>query len=137
MTNYFKLLFSWWEETTIGTMVHTWRHGMLVGKDAFGNRYYKQDVSNNGSYSGNRKGERRWVIYANKADASAIPAGWHGWMHYRTDDIPGEDGYEPHEWESAHQPNMTGTAHAHHPAGSILTPQNRPKVSGDYEAWSP
>lgn len=137
MKKYLLLLFTWWNETTLGTMFHTWRHGSYVGKDEFGNKYYKQDVSNNPSYSGNRKGERRWVIYANPADASAIPSGWHGWMHYRTDLPPTQDEYIPREWERKHQPNMTGTAQAYHPRGSILTPESRPEVSGDYEAWTP
>ncbi|MCV6548050.1 MAG: NADH:ubiquinone oxidoreductase subunit NDUFA12 [Cohaesibacter sp.] len=137
MKKYLLLILTWWGNTTIGTMFHTWRHGVYVGKDQFGNTYYKQDVSNNAAYSASRKGERRWVIYAKEADASAIPSGWHGWMHHRTDLPPSQDDYIPREWEKQHQPNMTGTPKAYHPDGSILTPDRRPNVSGDYEAWRP
>ena len=41
----------------IGTLLHTWIHGKLVGTDEFGNRYYK---NKGGSLYGR---ERRWVLY--------------------------------------------------------------------------
>ena len=87
-------------------------------------------------YQGKKNG-RRWVIYNGPAEASAIPPGWHGWMHYRTDVPPSQSDYTPREWEIPHQPNLTGTAMAYRPDGSILNPQTRPRVTGDYDAWSP
>ena len=33
--------------------------------------------------------------------------------------------------------NLTGTPAAYRPDGSILTPASRPKVTGDYDAWTP
>ena len=137
MKNLLHLLFTWWGETTLGTLVHTKRNGTLVGSDEFGNKYYKQRVPNNPSYADIRKGERRWVVYANPQEASAIPVGWHGWMHYRTDIPPSQDQHVPWPWELKHKPNMTGTSGAYRPDGSILTPASRPEVSGDYEAWTP
>ena len=137
MKNFLLILLTWWGGTTFGTWVHTKRRGHYVGKDEFGNKYYKQDVSKNPSYSGSRKGERRWVVYADNADASAIPAGWHGWLHYRVDMPPTEDAYVPWSWQKGHEPNKTGTSQAFRPEGSILNPKPRAKVSGDYEAWSP
>nr|WP_321456843.1 NADH:ubiquinone oxidoreductase subunit NDUFA12 [uncultured Cohaesibacter sp.] len=130
-------LFAWWGNTTFGTWLHTKRHGEFVGQDEFGNKYYRQDVSKQLSYSGSRKGERRWVVYANPSDASAIPPGWHGWMHYRTDEIPSENDTKHWSWERAHQPNMTGTSQAYHPAGSLLSKQATAKGGDDYEAWTP
>ncbi|PLW77427.1 NADH:ubiquinone oxidoreductase subunit NDUFA12 [Cohaesibacter celericrescens] len=137
MKKYLLMLFTWWGASTFGTWVHTMRHGVLVGRDEFGNKYYKQNVSKNKAYSGSRKGERRWVMYANDSEASAIPVGWHGWMHYRTDVPPSQDEHVPWPWERKHKPNMTGTPEAYRPAGSILSPQSRDDVSGDYEAWTP
>ena len=137
MKNFLLMLFTWWGNVTFGTWFHTKRRGTYVGKDEFGNKYYKQKVAHNASYSGSRKGERRWVVYSNSAEASAIPAGWHGWMHYRTDLPPSLDEYVAWPWQREHKPNMTGTPEAYRPAGSILTPQSRPDVSGDYEAWTP
>lgn len=119
-------IFTWWNGQTLGTRFFTWRAGELVGEDSFGNRYYRQ-----------RGGDRRWVIYNGDAEASRIPPGWHGWMHYKTDVPPTEDRYSAHEWEKPHVPNLTGTAAAYRPRGSILTPQSRPEVTGDYDAWSP
>ena len=46
---------------TIGTRIYTWLRGELVGRDSFGNRYYK-------FRSGKRAGRgRRWVLYAGEA----------------------------------------------------------------------
>jgi NADH:ubiquinone oxidoreductase subunit len=116
--------FTWWNGTTLGTGLYTARKGVAVGEDDQGNRYYQD-----------RAGKRRWVIYNGIAEASRIPPGWHGWMHWRTDELP--TSYRPHEWEKPHQPNMTGTSGAYHPPGSILRPE--PVTPGDagYEPWTP
>jgi NADH:ubiquinone oxidoreductase subunit len=116
--------FTWWNGTW-GTRFYTWRHGERVGEDEFGNIYYR---SANG---------RRWVQYKGLADASAIPPGWHGWMHFRTDTPPSEENYKPRDWEKPHAPNMTGTSGAYFPKGSMANPEERPRVTGDYEAWKP
>ena len=126
MKNLLLQLFTWWNGQTLGTRFYTWRKGELIGEDAAGNRYYRQ-----------RDGQRRWVIYKGEADASAVPPGWHGWLHYRTDIPPTDEGYVAKDWQKAHQPNPTGTAAAYRPPGSALTPQRRPRVTGDYDAWSP
>ena len=119
-------LFTWWNGQTIGTRFFTWRKGIRVGEDAFGNVYYKD-----------RTGARRWVIYNGLAEASKIPAGWHGWMHHRVDTTPVDDGYEPRAWEQAHRPNYTGSAVAYRPKGAIGSGESRPAVTGDYDAWTP
>ena len=118
--------FTWWNGQTIGTRFFTWRMGERVGEDAEGNVYYRS-----------REGARRWVIYNGPAEASRIPPGWHGWMHHRTDVPPTEDAYRPFEWEAPHVQNLTGTPDAYRPKGSLLTPERRPEVTGDYEAWKP
>ncbi len=119
-------LFIWWHKQTLGTRWHTWLRGVHVGTDEAGNRYYKA-----------KKGPKRWVIYNGPAEASAIPPGWHGWMHHRTDMLPDEERYVARFWEQPHQPNMTGTAKAYRPQSSLLEKGQRPKVSADYDAWSP
>ncbi|WP_068083280.1 NADH:ubiquinone oxidoreductase subunit NDUFA12 [Polycladidibacter stylochi] len=118
--------FSWWNGQTWGTRFFTWRNGELVGHDQFGNQYYRQ-----------KNGSKRWVIYKGLAEPSLIPAGWHGWMHHRTDEIPSESNYQAKDWELAHQPNLTGTAGAYRPKGSLLKGAQRDEVTGDYQAWSP
>jgi len=119
-------LFIWWHKQTLGVRLWTMFHGRYVGSDEFGNRYYKS-----------KKGDRRKVIYNGYAEASTIPPGWHGWMHHRTDVPPTEESYSAYPWQQAHQPNLSGTAAAYRPDGSILNKGQRPKVTGDYEAWTP
>lgn len=119
-------IFGWWHRQTISTRLFTALRGIRVGEDELGNVYYK-----------GKKDGRRWVIYNGPAEASAIPPGWHGWMHYRTDIAPSEAGYQARAWEIPHQPNLTGTPLAYRPDGSILGSGQRPKVTGDYDAWSP
>ena len=77
--NLLKQIFTWWNGQTIGTRFHTWRFGTRVGEDEFGNVYYQ------GGAKDSEGRTRRWVIYNGYAEASAIPPGWHGWMHHRTD----------------------------------------------------
>ena len=126
MKEFFLQFFTWWNGQTLGTRFWTWRAGEFVGADEQGNRYYRQ-----------RNGFRRWVIYNGEAEASRISPGWFGWMHGKTDIPPPADTYTPHPWEKPHRPNMTGTAAAYRPKGSILTPEKRQEVTGDYEPWTP
>ena len=103
MKSFFTQFFTWWNDQTLGTRFHTWRHGKPVGEDEFGNLYYEGGVDTEGR-------TRRWVIYKDYAEASMIPPGWHGWMHHRVDTPPKDDHYRPHEWQKPHLPNLTGTA---------------------------
>lgn len=123
--NWFIQIFTWWNRSTWGTRFYTWRKGTRVGEDQFGNVYYEGD------------GGRRWVQYNGYAEASTIPPGWHGWMHFRTDTPPSREDYKPYEWSLPHRPNLTGTPGAYFPPGSLSNPADRPKVAGDYEAWRP
>lgn len=127
-------IFTWWNGQTMGTRLFTWRKGEQVGKDAAGNLYYR---SKGGAIDPTLGHERRWVIYNGEADASMIPPGWHGWLHGRTDVPPSKEEYTPREWELPHQGNPTGSAAAYRPKGSTLSQGQRPKATGDYEAWSP
>lgn len=131
MKDFLLQLFTWWNGQTMGTRFFTWRKGEYVGSDEFGNKYYRNPNIP-------PLGERRWVIFNGPVDATMIPAGWHGWMHHRTDTPPTKSGYQPRPWEKPHQPNMTGTAAAHRPKGSILTPDHAAApASGDYTPWAP
>lgn len=121
--------FTWWNGQTLGTRFWTWRKGEFVGEDEFGNKYYRARNT--------PLGERRWVIYNGYAEASAIPTGWHGWMHKTTDTPPSEEDYKAAEWQLPHRANATGTANAYRPKGSALGTGKRNKTTGDYEAWTP
>jgi len=126
--------FTWWNRSTLSTAVYTLFMGERVGEDEFGNVYYRT--------KGGRKDralgfDRRWVIYNGYAEGSATPPGWYGWLHHTVDTPPTQESYTPHEWELPYRENMTGTALAYRPPGSILASGQRPPAGGDYDAWRP
>lgn len=116
---------------TLGTMLHTFLCGKLVGKDNAGNMYY---TSKKPGHDGKHK---RWVVYKQKSDPSQVPAEWHGWLHYRTDVSPAEQPVARYSWQQPHTPNMTGTPQAYFPAGHPVSGGKTPPATGDYEAWLP
>ena len=128
----FREIFAWWTGNTWGNRWMTWRHGRRVGEDELGNVYYVQK-----SGVGPLGVPRRWVVYKDLAEASKIPPGWHGWLHYTLDKPPAEQKSPSREWQQPHRPNFTGTAQAYRPPGSILAEGRRPKTGGDYEPWRP
>jgi len=128
----FSELFTWWQGATWGTRLTIARQGRLVGSDELGNSYYEQRTG-----VGPLGKPRRWVMYKDLSDASRVSPDWHGWLHHTVDTPPTEIEYTPKPWQKSHEPNMTGTPQAYRPAGSILTPEDRPAATGDYQAWRP
>lgn len=99
---------TWWNGQTINTQIWTARHGVKVGEDDQGNIFYKTADD-----------AKRWVIFNGEAEATRIDPEWHCWLH-RTMDVPPSEKPLPHKaWEKPHQENLTGTALAYAPAGSI------------------
>ena len=115
---------TWWNGQTIGTQLFTWRNGVKVGEDSQGNIFYQT-----------RDGGRRWVIYNGEAEASRVDPDWHGWLHHTFKEPPTEKPFTHKAWEKPHVENLTGTALAYAPKGSIR--QAQPETRSDYEAWSP
>ncbi|MGB0659982.1 MAG: NADH:ubiquinone oxidoreductase subunit NDUFA12 [Mangrovicoccus sp.] len=115
---------TWWNGQTIGTKIFTSRHGQKVGEDDEGNVFYQT-----------KDGKRRWVIFNGEAEASRVSPDWHGWLHHTWDEPPTDKPLAHKSWEKPHLENLTGTALAYAPAGSIRQPQ--PQARGDYDAWSP
>jgi NADH:ubiquinone oxidoreductase subunit len=123
--------------TTLGTRLLTLLRGVLVGSDAYGNKYYRLKGGGELQRGGGRfSRERRWVIYKGVPEGSKVPSEWHAWLHH-TSDAPPDDQRARYPWEKPHQPNMTGTPQAYRPAGSILRGGHRARATGDYEPWSP
>jgi len=114
---------TWWNGATLNTLIHTRRNGKKVGEDAQGNTFYQ-------SADG-----KRWVIFNGEAEASRVSPDWHGWLHYTFDELPSERPLPKKAWEKPHQENLTGTAMAYAPKGSIRSQSPEPRR--DYEAWSP
>lgn len=118
-------IFTWWDNgRTLGTQLHTWRKGVRVGEDDLGNVYYQS-----------RDAKRRWVIFRDEIEATRIPTDWHGWLHHTFAEPPTQAPLARKDWEIPHQENLTGTAMAYAPAGSIR--REKPVDRADYEAWQP
>ncbi len=114
---------------TIGTRLYTYFHGRPVGTDEFGNRYFEEKRARTGLRS------RRWVLYAQVAEASAVPPEWHAWIHYTTDAPIPLASRKP--WQKPHLPNLTGTSASYRPPGHDYRGGNRAAATGDYESWTP
>jgi len=117
-------VFTWWNGQTLNTQLWTWRKGVKVGDDAAGNIYYQT-----------RDGKRRWVIFNGEAEASRVTPDWHGWLHHTFENPPTTAPLTHKAWEKPHQINLTGTAAAYVPPGSIRAAT--PVARSDYEAWQP
>ena len=131
MVLFIKRLFAWWDGATLGALFDIWRRAKRVGADEYGNTYYQERRP---SLDGR---PRRYVIYKGYADASRVPADWHGWLHHTFEEPPTEAPLKRQAWEKDHAPNLTGTVYAYHPKGSLARPGPRAAATGDYEAWSP
>ena len=129
-----KNIFTWWNGATIGIRNTVGRRGVFVGKDELGNSYYEAKDDKD-SYDKGRK--RRWVVYNGYAEASKVPADWHGWLHYTLDEPPTVAPLPRRAWEKDHLPNLSGTPMAWKPQGSLANEGKRPAATGDYEAWTP
>ena len=121
-------LFSWWRNEPLGTWAYTRCKGEQVGIDANGNRYFQSRPG-----SGRR---RRWVLYQGDVEGSKVPSEWHAWLHRTTDELPRAD-RRRYPWEAEHVPNLTGTAAAYRPPGSLAARAERPEATGEYEPWRP
>jgi NADH:ubiquinone oxidoreductase subunit len=121
---FLKRLLTWWNSQTIGTQLFTARRGVKVGQDEQGNLYYQT-----------KDAKRRWVIYNGEMEASRVSPDWHGWLHFTWDQPPSEKPLVHKAWEQPHLENLTGTAAAYAPPGSIR--RAAPEARRDYEAWQP
>ena len=118
MLTFIKKIFTWWNRDTFGTRIQTILFGKFVGKDNFGNKYYK-----------NKKG-KRWVIYSDEIDASKIPVEWYSWIHFMPNKIENIHKLEKHDWQKPHQPNLTGTDSAYYP-----NKNNKDATEKKYKSW--
>ncbi len=112
-----KVIFTWWNKQTFGTFLKTFFTGKYVGKDIYGNKYYKN------------KSGKRWVIYSDEIEATKIPSEWYLWMHYTTDKIPDKMD-KKHSWQKRHIENRTGTHLKHQPVKI-----KKHSIKKKYETW--
>lgn len=116
---------------TITTRMFTFFRGHLVGKDIFGNRYFRER-------NAPKKGrEKRWVLYKGIAEPSKVPPEWHGWLHYTMDAPPSTRAVHHHAWEKPPLPNLSGTPGAYLPPGHLAKGGKHAPTIAEYEAWKP
>ncbi len=112
-----KIIFTWWNKQTLGTYLKTLFFGKYVGKDEFGNKYYK-----------NKKDER-WVVYADNIEATKITSDWYLWIHHTIDKIP-DYNQKKFSWQKKHLENKTGTKDSYKP-----TRIKKNNIKKKYEVW--
>ena len=112
-----KQIFTWWHKQTFGTFLKTLFFGKFVGKDFYGNKYYKS------------KNDERWVVYKDNIEASKITSEWFLWMHHTISEVPNQQ-KKKHLWQKEHLENQTGTKNSFKPVK--IDKQNTKKK---YETW--
>ncbi len=113
---------------TLGTWLLTVFRGRFVGKDEFGNRYYRMKRHDN------TRRERRWVAYKGTVEGSKVPPMWHAWLSHTIDEPPFRKSTTQAAWQKEHVANPTGTSQAYRPPGALDKGAGAPE---DYEAWRP
>jgi len=99
-----NIIFTWWNKQTFGTFLKTLFYGIYVGKDDFGNKYYKS------------KSNERWVIYSKKIEATKINSDWYLWIHHTVDKTPEITDKKKYLWQKEKLENQTGSKNSHKPA---------------------
>tara|TARA_B100000427_G_scaffold249603_1_gene212770 strand:+ start:478 stop:837 length:360 start_codon:yes stop_codon:yes gene_type:complete len=113
-----KQIFIWWHRQTFGTFLKTLFFGKYVGKDKYGNKYYKS------------KKDERWVVYSNNVEASRITSDWYLWIHHTVNEIPDHDEKNKYSWQKEHSENLTGTNNSYKP-----NKISRSSKQKKYEIW--
>ena len=112
-----KIFFTWWNRQTLGTFLKTLFSGKYMGKDEFGNKYYKNNQ------------DERWVIYSSNIEATKITSDWFMWMHHTVNKIPNNED-KKYIWQKKHLENKTGFKDAYRP--TKIKKNNKLKK---YETW--
>ena len=111
-------IFTWWYKQTFGTSLKTFFLGKYVGKDSYGNKYYKS------------KKNERWVVYQDNIEASKITSEWFLWMHHTVNEIP-LNKEKKYLWQKKHLQNQTGTINSYKP--NFISKLNKTKKK--YDTW--
>jgi len=113
-----NFIFTWWNKQTFGTFLKTLFFGTYVGKDEFGNKYYKSKIN------------ERWVIYSSNIEATKITSDWYLWMHHTIDKIPNDKDKDKYLWQKKHLENQTGSKNSYKP---MKIKKN--DIQKKYETW--
>ena len=112
----------------LGTVLYTIFFGKEVGRDNEGNRYF---VSK-------KKPFKKWVLYKDDKNPTAIPVTWQFWL---TDDgfeyTPTKENFKKkYAWQKNRKQNNTGTIRAYHPAKDLNKKEVLSKQK-KYNNWKP
>ncbi len=124
--NHAKILLMF--KNSLGIWLTVRLYGVFTGTDEFDNRYYRE------RRPVKERPERRWVLYQERPEGSAVPPLWQAWLTHTTDETPQKNAPE-HPWQKPHRPNRTGTPEAHRPPGSLLGTAESPRLP--YDPWCP
>ena len=113
-----KQIFTWWYKQTFGTFLKTLFFGKLVGKDTYGNKYYKN------------KSDQRWVVYKDNVEASKITSEWFLLRRHIMNEVQNKKS-KKYLWQKEHLENQTGTSKAYKP--NQISKLNNSKKK--YETW--
>ena len=113
-----NIIFTWWNRQTFGTFLKTLFFGIYVGKDDFGNKYYKS------------KNNERWVIYFKNVEATKITSSWYLWIHHTIDKIPEKEDDKKYFWQKKFLENQTGTQNSYKPIKI-----KKDNIKKKYETW--
>ena len=112
-----KILFTWWNKQTFGTLLKTLFFGKYVGSDEQGNKYYES------------KKNERWIVYSKNIEATKITSDWYLWIHHTVDKVPDKKEIK-YPWQKKHLENQTGTSNSHK---SVKIKKNQ--IKKKYETW--
>jgi len=112
-----KIIFTWWNKQTLGTLIKTILFGKFVGSDEYGNKYYRS------------KNNERWVVYRDNVEATKITSDWYLWIHHTIDKIPNQK-ENRYDWQKKHLENQTGTINSFKP---VKIQKNN--IKKKYETW--
>ena len=113
-----NFIFTWWNKQTFGTFLKTLFFGTYVGKDEFGNKYYRS------------KKNERWVVYSGNIEATKITSEWYLWIHHTIDKIPMEKDQKRYLWQKKHLENQTGSKNRYRP---VKIAKN--DIKKKYDTW--
>ncbi len=126
LKNFFKILFTWWNGKTLGTLLFTWKKGIFVGEDSFGNKFYKT-----------KNDKKRWVIYESDSEASKLDPDWHSWIRFTALKNP-TNKISKYKWEKPYIENLTGLSSVYRPNKVVLEKNTmKTNIEKDYSSWEP
>ena len=122
--------------SAFSNLLSSWFRGTYVGSDSYGNRYYRERKPR--LRKGTLMREKRWVRYNGPIDGSKTPPLWNAWLHHTREEVPQEAEFDAApDWILPHQENLSGTAAAYRPKGSLARGSGRDDAAGDYDPWTP